>query len=168
MFHPRASLGLVLLGLLSLAGWGCSKGPSQEEDAGKTGGGEVKASDNADSPQRPPGRAVGKVRRKMQADEKADAHGGPPGMGVRRNPTKTAAPRWKTDASDTRFDRPVFKTEAKTTYEAPDKTEYKTDLKTAEKGAGGPSFVEEEVLICFAKIGRSRPSRSTGRRRTKV
>jgi hypothetical protein len=151
MFRPKASLGLVLLGLFALAGWGCSKGPSQDD--GKSSGAEVKKSDDSDSPHGGrSGRAVGKVLRKMQEDEKSAARNVPPGMGIRKYSNKTAAAPWEAGAPDNPFDRQpaktraVRKTEAKTMYEAPVKTEYKTDMKTAEKSAGGPSVLEEEVL----------------------
>jgi hypothetical protein len=129
MSLPRASLGLVLLGLLSLAGWGCSKGPSTDD--AKTGG-EVKKSEDSDGPRDGrTGRVVGKVLRKMQADEKAEALGGPSSIRVRKYSTKTAAPRWETDASDSPFDRPRFKTEAKTfdlpVFKTQAKPIYKTD-----------------------------------------
>lgn len=129
MLRHRASLGLVLLGLLSLAGWGCSKGPSQD-DAGKTGGAEVKKPDDSDSPRSGrSGRAVGKVLRKMQEDSKAEVQDLPPGMRIRKYPDKTAAAPWEPRVQDYR--RGVAKTAKtvyKTAYEAPDKTEYKPDM----------------------------------------
>jgi hypothetical protein len=131
MGRPQASLGLVLLGLLGVAGWGCSKGPSQD-DAGTTGGAEVKKAEDGESPRSGrSARVVGKVARKMQEDSRKEAENLPPGMRNRKYGDKTAAPPWEADAPD--FGRRSTKTPAKTLktaktfYEPQDKTEYKTD-----------------------------------------
>lgn len=128
MFRPQTSLGLVLLGLLSLASWGCS-GSRTEQEGDNTAGPEVQNTDEeADPYGGRTARAVGKVFRKMQQDDKMEARGLPPGMGRPKYPAKTPAAPWETGAPAYPYGRPAktrpaYKTEVKSFYKTEAKTE---------------------------------------------